>query len=300
MSTTLAPISSIQSLKLPQRSPLFWWHLLSLDAPTVAVVWGWAFAHAFASPLPWFSLVTLGLGTWCVYIADRLLDGYSSRSSIELRERHFFYARHRRKFFLMLFATALPLAYFLLLRVAARVRMDDTLLAIIGLIYFALIHGSSTRTYSSKRVWMPKEISVGVLFAIATAVPTWSRVHADKVWMFLAITCFACICCWNCIAIQTWEDDSMEDRRRAEPIHKLTAWIGLRLRGCALVLAVVSACMAALAPTLNIRILLAACSLSGVFFLLLHHYHHQIHRRTLRVAADLALLTPLLWIALVR
>jgi len=285
---------------LPQRSPLFWWHLLSLDAPTIAVVWGWAFARAFAIPLPWFSLVTLGLGTWCVYIADRLLDGYRSRSTIELRERHFFYARHRRKFFLILLATALPLAYFLLLRVAARVRMNDTLLAAIGLVYFALIHGSSTRIHPSKRVWMSKEISVGVLFAIATAVPTWSRIQQGKLWMLLSIVCFACICCWNCIAIQTWEGDGMEDRRRAELIHGLTAWIGLRLRGCALVLAVIFAFLSTLAPTLNIHILLAACSLSGVFFLLLHHYHSQIHRRTLRVAADLALLTPLLWVALIR
>ena len=284
---------------LPQRSPLFWWHLLSLDAPTIAVVWGWAFARAFVISLPWFSLVTLGLGTWCVYIADRLLDGYPSKPRIELRERHFFYARHRRKFSLMLLATAPPLAYFLLLRVAARVRMDDALLAAIGLIYFVLIHGSSTRAHSSKRVWMPKEISVGVLFAIATAVPTWSRIQHDKLWMLLSVICFACICCWNCIAIQTWEDDGMDDRRRSEPLHRLTTWMGLHLHGCALVLTVVFACLSALAPTLNIRILLASCSLSGVFFVLLHHYHPQIHRRTLRVAADLALLTPLLWIALV-
>lgn len=300
MSSTLAPISSIQRLKLPRRSLFFWWHLLSLDAPTVAVVWGWSFAHAFDIPLPWFSLVTLGLGTWCVYIADRLLDGYSARTSIELRERHLFYAQHRRLFFILLLATTLPLTYFLLLRVAARVRTDDTLLAVLGLVYFALIHGSDRYNRSSKRVWLPKEISVGVLFAIATAVPTWSRIQQDKLWMLLAIGCFACICSWNCVAIQIWEDDDMEDNRRAEPIHRLTAWLGLHLRGCSLVMALFFAGLSALAPTLNIRILLTSCSLSGVLFLLLNHYHHQIHRRTLRVAVDIALLMPLLWIAIVR
>ncbi len=300
MSTTLAPISSIQRLKLPQRSLLFWWHLLSLDATTIAVVWGWSFARAFAIPLPWFSLVTLGLGTWCVYIADRLLDGYSAQTSIELRERHFFYARHRRIFFVLLLATSLPLTYLLLLRVATRVRTDDTLLAVLGLVYFALIHSSDRHNRTIKRVWMPKEISVGILFAIATAVPTWSRIQQDKLWMLLTVGCFACICSWNCVAIQIWEDENIEDYRRAEPIHRLTAWLGLRLRGCAFLMILSFAYLAALAPTLNIRILLASCSLSGVFFLLLHHYHPQIHRRTLRVAADMALLTPLLWIAVVR
>ena len=83
---------------LSARRLWVWWHLLSLDAPTVAVVWCWFFAAAFRVSLPPTALVTLALGTWCVYVADRLLDGWRSVDMTDLRDRHWFYLRHRKPF----------------------------------------------------------------------------------------------------------------------------------------------------------------------------------------------------------
>ncbi len=306
MSTTLAPISTSRLFTLPRHSPLVWWHLLSLDAPTVAVVWSWAFARAFDIALPWFALLTLGLGTWCVYVADRLLDGWRSGRSTQLRERHLFYARHRRIFLSALVAAFLPLIYFLFLRVAHAVRIDDVLLATLGLVYFILIHGPDKRDANGRRAWMPrklwipKEITVGILFAVATAIPAWSRLHGKPLWMPMVVVLFSGICCWNCIAIQIWENGCVQDSRRAEPVHPLTAWVGARLQWFAAILFIVAVGVAALAPTPEIRILAALCSLSGVFFLLLHHFHRRMHSRTLRVAVDMALLTPLLWMLVLR
>ena len=45
--------------------------------------------------LPWTSPVVLALGTWLIYVADRILDGLPTPSAARLRERHFFYARNR-------------------------------------------------------------------------------------------------------------------------------------------------------------------------------------------------------------
>jgi hypothetical protein len=277
-----------------------WWHLLSLDAPTVAIVWSWAFAHAFHIQLPWFAPVTLGLGTWCVYVADRLLDGWRKKPGRQLRERHLFYARHRKLFVAALITAAVPLTYLIFMRVAIIVRFDDVLLAVLGLVYFVLIHQRGDRNKFDGSAWLPKEMAVGILFAIATTVPIWPRLHGEESWMMVSLVLFASVCWWNCVAIQVWEDGLVADARSVEPMHRLTVWIGRKLQFFAATLVIVSASVAIMAPTTGIRILLAACSSSGLLFLMLSRYSFKLHSRTLRVAADLALLTPLLWIALVR
>lgn len=53
---------------------LRYWHLSSLDAPTVAVVWSLGFAWAAGVRLPVWIPILLALVAWAVYIGDRLLD----------------------------------------------------------------------------------------------------------------------------------------------------------------------------------------------------------------------------------
>ena len=263
------------------------------------MVWSWAFAHAFSIQLPWFAPVTLGLGTWCVYVADRLLDGWRQKPQRQLRERHLFYARHRRPFLAALIVAAFPLAYLIFDRVTHRVRTDDVLLGIVGVLYFVLIHSPQKEHASHNVKWMPKEMAVGILFAIATTVPAWSRRPADGCWMLLSIALYAGICSWNCIAIQTWEDNFPRNSLPMETMHRMTRWIGFKLRRFAVILALLAAGLATLAPEPGIRLLLASCSLSALLLLLLSRFSEHIHSRTLRVAADMALLTPLLWMAVV-
>ncbi|MGC2300913.1 MAG: hypothetical protein WA476_19055, partial [Acidobacteriaceae bacterium] len=57
------------------------WHLLSLDAPTVAVLWAWSFARAADVHPSGSALAVLGIGTWLIYVADRLLDARSPTHS---------------------------------------------------------------------------------------------------------------------------------------------------------------------------------------------------------------------------
>lgn len=70
----------------PLQVPLLFrlWHLSSLDAPTVAIVWSLAFAWTANVRLPWWVLVLLPLGVWTVYVADRLLD---ARAGIQSSHR---------------------------------------------------------------------------------------------------------------------------------------------------------------------------------------------------------------------
>ena len=58
----------------PRHSPLALWHLLSLDAPSVATVWTIAIAHAAGVDLPWTSAAAMFIAVWILYAADRLLD----------------------------------------------------------------------------------------------------------------------------------------------------------------------------------------------------------------------------------
>ena len=85
---------------MPDRRYTFaaWWHLLSLDAPTVAVLWAWLFARAMHLRLPSVAMLLLGLATWLLYVADRILHGLRKERRELLRDRHIFPARHRRAF----------------------------------------------------------------------------------------------------------------------------------------------------------------------------------------------------------
>jgi hypothetical protein len=283
-------------LTVSLRSPVYWWHLLSLDAPAIAAVWAFTFARAFQVHLPWYSYATLALGTWCVYVADRLLDGWLPKPAATLRERHRFYARHRKIFAAVLLAALLTLAYFLLLRVAVSVRREDLLLGAVGVLYFALIHAAPLRRPRAHRTWLPKELAVGVLFASAVAAPECVHLHGQAAWMLLAVTCFAGLCCWNCVAIQTWEDAETEAARHGEFVHPLTRWLGARLFACGLALSLLAASLFLAAPNAAFRVLPASALCSGILFLLLHRGIARLHARTLRVAVDLALLTPLIFL----
>lgn len=72
-------------------------HLLSLDAPVVAVLW----AHLFASTLELGKLVPgvylmLFCSVWCIYLCDRLLDTAPWQAAFSDTARHCFYRRHWR------------------------------------------------------------------------------------------------------------------------------------------------------------------------------------------------------------
>ena len=50
------------------------WHLLSLDAPTVAAVWVVFVGRSVGVRLPWVEPAAMFVAVWMIYAADRLLD----------------------------------------------------------------------------------------------------------------------------------------------------------------------------------------------------------------------------------
>ena len=86
------------------------WHLFSLDAPTLAVVWCLAFAWAAGVPLSPWALVLLGMATWIAYVGDRVLDARLGRDPALLRDRHRFYGDLWRARRVVLFGSVLGAA----------------------------------------------------------------------------------------------------------------------------------------------------------------------------------------------
>lgn len=76
------------------RVPSWLWpHVLSLEAPLIAVLWQALFAEAnHVAIMPSF-VVGLALAAWLLYVIDRLLDAVRSAGAA-LDARHAFYRRH--------------------------------------------------------------------------------------------------------------------------------------------------------------------------------------------------------------
>jgi hypothetical protein len=261
------------------QTVLRYWHLLSLDAPTVAALWCWAFGRAARLRLaPWLP-AALALGTWLFYVADRLLDARIS-STVALQERHRFHDRHRRWFL----GVAVPVSLVLVLLVF---RMPDSLIAAywflgaLSLLYLGLVH-LPARTSGKSLRYFPKEFVVALLFAAASALPAWDEARRRAMGMprhhplLLLCPLFASLCWLNCVAIEHWEQNR----------------IGRYIQGLAML--IIAASCAALFELMNrpACCLALAAILSGALFLLLDRSRLTAAGR--RIAADLALLTPLL------
>ena len=181
------------------------WHLASLDASTVALVWCAAFAWVIDVRLPWWVLVLLSLGVWAVYVADRLLDvrtGMQSSAVEKLRERHFFHWHHRRILAPAAIACAFIAAWIVFQRMPSTTKAHDSLLAAASMLYF-------TRVHSGRKLlpMLSKEFLVGVLFTFGCALPAISRAHLSLAeWPpLIAIAFFALLAWLNCYAIDRWE-----------------------------------------------------------------------------------------------
>jgi hypothetical protein len=268
------------------------WHLLSLDAPTVAALWSIFFARAMGIHLPWHSPLILALGTWMIYVADRLLDGYRPGSSTILRERHRFHARHRAAFLSAAAVASALLIWLIVDKMTAAARGEDIVLFLLSLLYLFLVHRPAMKT----RAWLPKELAVGIVFASATAVPAWSRLGSGRAALTPAVALFAALCWLNCVAIEGWENGSGLDASANADAHPTTRWTANHLRAAALVLAAISglASAGALAHSSWTALLYLAILASSAIFVAIDSNRERFSTLGLRIGADMALLTPLL------
>jgi hypothetical protein len=269
-----------------------YWHLLSLDAPTVAAVWSWSFARAAHISLPRFAPLLLAVGTWLVYVADRLLDGLDRANRAQLRERHYFYAQHRKTFLAAGAAVTPVFAWVVFTRMSPAVRLEDSAVFAVAALYFLLVHAHGRAVER----WLPKELAVGVLFAMATGVPTWARIEGHRAALIPAIAVFAMLCWLNCVAIEVWEWPAAIN----SGAHRTTQWVGRHLEALAAGTALCAAALALVHLHQNaLFCLYLAAALAGVLLLGLARSRHFTVMQ-LRVAVDAVLLTPLLFAAWMR
>ncbi len=291
------------------RSWLTHWHLLSLDAPSVAALWV-AFVGWYAGVrLSLYDPAAMFVAVWILYVADRLLDARplasippstltSPGAFPELEQRHHFHHRHRRVLLPCLVA-ATPLLALLLYRLAAPVLHLYTILASLLAGWLILVHVRASPPYGTRR--LPKELAVGLFFPAAVFIPTVARAPALRTALLLPALLFAGICTLNCLFLYAWEHPGNPRRAHASTRAALAFLLplacGLAL-GCWGVTIVTMLAISRHAgtphtvPLAHPEAISLAAALSATALLLLHAFRRRLHPLTLRALADAVLLTP--------
>ena len=280
----------------PLRSPvnqrhtlLELWHLLSLDAPTVAALWTWFIASTCHISLPAAGIAAVFLAVWMLYAADRLLDArqltINPLHTSGLEARHLFHHRHANAFLTGIALAAIALSA--LLRHLLLHALE--LYAILGALLFVwlvLVHVHSSHHR------LPKEVAVGIFFPAATFIPTVARFPQIRLEMLPHAAILAVVCSLNCLFIHAWEHP--EPRSAA---HWSTYYATGHLTPLAIATTIAGVALAVIDRHTVLWPLALAASLGAFNLLVLHRARRRISRLSLRAAADFALLTPLLFIA---
>ncbi|MGI4855155.1 MAG: hypothetical protein ACRYF4_14050 [Janthinobacterium lividum] len=261
--TPAGPLHAVPALKL--------WHLLSLDAPSVAALWTCFLAHEVFQKQTAAVPAALALAVWLLYAGDRVYDTIRGE---DRQERHRFLFQHRGSLYVAAAVVAAALAG-LMRWLPPHLRTAWLLLALPLGLYAAAVHLLQVR--------VPKEPLVAIFFGLATTLPLFASRSAP--WGTLAPIAvgFGLVCWLNCAAIARWEATLAE-------ADGCTRWLGRYFPSASPSLVLLTAPLLLLPHTVGIGLSLmasAAC-LSAVDRLRL-----RFESTTLRALADLSLLTPL-------
>ena len=123
-----------------QRSNVPWWlwpHVLSLEAPLVAVLWQMLLAHVHRVALMPGTTSGLALAVWLVYVTDRVFDSWK-KGGAATDLRHAWYARHRRLVtFVLMPAALIALAWTALWQIPEGLLWQCLSLAMLVVVYLA-------------------------------------------------------------------------------------------------------------------------------------------------------------------
>ncbi len=291
-SVVTQPAARDASIRHAASQALQYWHLLSLDAPTVAVVWTIALARAAGVTLPLLAPFLLAIATWLLYVADRLLDGRRLSTAGGLQERHYFHHRHRFVFLAVAIPLLMLLTWLVVYRMEPAPRSEDLLLALAAGLYLLLVHLSPFSRHSSPgriRRFSSKEAAVGIIFAAACVIPALARHPLASYWLLATGMLFAALCWLNCLLIDQWESSSLR-----AAVHPSLRASGRWLCTVALAAALLSAGRHhPLYAVLDLCVLL-----STTLLLVLDHQRYKLAPVPLRACADAVLLTPILLLLL--
>jgi hypothetical protein len=169
--------------------------------------------------------------------------------------------------------------------------VDYVALTLASLLYFVWVHSGRERT---ARV-LAKEAAVAIIFALGCILPAWSISGAAlRSQLAPAGLLFAMLCWLNCVAIERWEGRGVVSVHA----HPSTRWAARHLNALLMASAFTAAALAVLRHAVG-RPTALAPYLACAFLLLavLEHYRLRLSVDSLRIFADVALLTPLAWFA---
>ncbi len=265
-----------------------WFHLLSLDAPTVSVIWALLFARCYGVRLAFPEEAVLGLTVWVIYVGDRLSDGWRATDYAGLQHRHFFYAQHRTPLVCLGALAASADLWLIAANLGAAELLAGLKFAAIVGAYLLCVHASPDWIVQ----FLPKELVVGILFAAGTTLPVWSKNSAfSENWRF-SLTLFALLCSLNCLSIECWERNSAND---VAHVSELILGGKVRISEFAaglMTFALAPFCGHTFAPSL--KLLAVPVFLSALLIFCLNFFRDQLSLRALRVLVDLVLVVPAL------
>jgi hypothetical protein len=152
----------------------------------------------------------LALGTWLLYVADRILDGLRQRQGELLRERHHFHARHRTAFLWAASLLVLLFAWFVLTRMRPEALRDDSWIGVFALLYLFAVHRRTNRI-TRQRAPAAQGACRGHSLCRRNRRPRLvspRRRHGaglGKEQLAPAVVFFAVLCWINCVGIEKWE-----------------------------------------------------------------------------------------------
>lgn len=270
---------------LSKKLSVPWWMwltVLSLDAPIVAVLWQFLLADSFQVVLRLIHYLLLFGVVWLIYAADRCFDSLVISEAYTIR--HAFYIQHFRSVVVLMGIVATLLSVVTLGWLEPTILFHGLILSGVVLLYLANVH-------LAKRpiLLFPKELQIGLVFALGTSITLWSRV-SDSQQLVMAIFCFAVLCFLNCSFISLWE-------KPIDVLHKQPSLarqklspdkLSYILQGAVLGLVI----FVALLPFgFNLKLAIIVSSL-GLSLLQVTASKTSVQLR--RVLADVVLMTPLL------
>ena len=245
-----------------------WPNLLSLDAPLIALLWQILFVRCFHSRPSSWSAALLAVSVWLIYAADRTLDAWRGN---EDQLRHRFYRRYWRVL-LPGWVAALAGCGWLAWRNLSAIEFEGgvALLAAVAL-YLGSVHLKSNWIWAAGS----KEAAVAILFGVGTVLAAWPRLATTG--DIFSVALFAILCWTNCVAIDDWE--SQRPARTA--VYVAAAAIALTA----------ATCMRDHRPVLG-----SAETVGALGLIFLDRMRGRMSREALRVLADAALASPVLFL----
>jgi len=241
---------------------------LSLDAPLVAIAWQLLLARAFAISIETHQALIVASGVWLGYAADRWLDARKGRTRISSRHRF----SKRWQWSLLTAWTSLlisALSLSLLTLEPAELRR--------GLALTALALGYTLVAQLGRKLcWHSafKSIATASLVAASSALFLWPALMGSPA-SLLALASVWLLFLLNCLLIRTWEGPE-----KSSPLPASSKLAGAAALGLA------ALCLSRY-PAISIASALSMACLIG-----LHSVRERLDGDSLRIGADLCLLTP--------